>query len=227
MPPAGPRSPLRWFGRMRSPRSRHPYVQTPRSTNFLRASIALHRLGDLRAARSGSQRRRTNADMRFAYSGPTSRPPLLRGTMASLTSDRRERRHKLTSSRLGLSKSSGLPGTWLRPTENSSLNPSTSARIQLSTARTGTRMLTRDDGLLPDSSLRTSSGGHDWSRSRSRMINQFRFAPDRFRPGIFESSLDLPPATSVRTGSTPIRRSIRSAIGTSVSPSTAKYTTVT
>ena len=127
---------------------------------------------------------------------------------------------------LGLFRSSGLAGTCFRPTENSEANPSISASSQLSEARTTMRRLSRDAMACPATRSWTSAGGQRASWSRSRRISQFVPAANRLTPGIRGSSFVLPPATNEMSGSRPTSRTIRSATGASVFPSTARRTTV-
>ena len=191
------------------------------ATRRRRLATVRARLGERRAARSAFQTRLTNKVIRLTYSGPTFRPLPGLGTIALRTACWVERRHTSIKCRFGSSRSSGLPGRRCLVTPNSAAKPSTSARIQLSTALTGIRTLTRGASLRPPRMRSISADAHGLSWSRSRRINQLRAVPERLSSGIRVSSLDLPPAARIGMGAGPTRRINFSAIGTSVSPSTA------
>ena len=194
--------------------------QTSFATRSWSLATVRARLGERRAARSTLHTHRANEMILAAYSGPTSRPLPGRGTIVLRTVRWEEWRHRPIRCCFGSSRSSGLRGSRCLATPNSAAKPSASARIQLSSSLTGIRMLTRGASLRPPTMRRISSEAHGPS-SRSRKTSQLSAAPERLSSVIRVSSLDLPPATRVGRGTGPTKRISFSAIGASVTPSTA------
>lgn len=166
--------------------------QEPSSTRRRNAASDLPRLSDTSAARSGSQADRAKATMRATYSGPTDLPLPSLGVIPLRTSARRDLLQMSINRRFGSSSESGSRGNWPSATLNSRAKFSRSASSQLSTVRTGTRRATHRAKGCPPRRCGTNSAGQEASWSRSRRINQFRWAPVPLNSGIRGSRFGAP-----------------------------------